>query len=109
MIGVDKTREELERIEQQARETQNALALEAIEMVQTVLMARHALMMHIEKERDLRLRYHAALSKALHWCVPAKIINRKKPTNEDLKGLLSNVQAEIRIGLGETADFEASA
>ena len=109
MIGVDKTREELERIEQQARESGNALALEALEMVQTVLLARHSLMMHIEKERDLRLRYRSALIKARHWVDTPKPKGKKSLTKDDLAGVISLVRVEILTGLGELSDFEVTA
>jgi hypothetical protein len=110
MIGVDKTGDELERIQQQARETGNELALDALEMVRTVLMGRHALNMHIEKERGLRLQYHGALTRALGWTASAKPKGKKKTiTKTELEEVLSLVRVEILTGLGELSDFEVTA
>lgn len=106
MIGVDLTREDLDALEKQARASGNALALEALEMVQTVLMARHSLMQHIEKERGLRLQYHAALTRAKHWARPEgrRKVGKKALTKEDLCGVVENMLVEVLTGLGEVED-----
>lgn len=102
MIGVDKSRENLERLEAEARASGNALALEALEMVQTVLMGRHALMLHIEKERHLRLRYQAGLMQARGWARPSgKRVNKSRLTKEDLAGIIENMSVEISAALGD--------
>lgn len=109
MIGVDKPREELERLEAQAQATGNTLALEALEMVQTVLMARHSLMMHIEKERSLRHRYHAGLTQARGWARPSgKRPNKRTLTKDDLMGIMENMLVEIGTALGDET-FEVGA
>lgn len=106
MIGVDKSRDELERLEAAARETGNQLALDALELVQTVLMARHSLMMHIEKERGLRMQYHAGLLRARGWARPSG--KRKKAlTKDELMGIVENMSVEIVTALGD--EFDAAA
>lgn len=106
MIGVDKSRDELERLEAAARETGNMLALETLELVQTVLMARHSLMMHVEKERGLRLRYQAGLMRARGWARPSG--KRKKAlTKEEMAGIIHNMSVEIGAALGD--EFDAAA
>ena len=103
MIGVDMSRDELERLEEQAKATENALALEALEMVQTVLRARHSLMMHIEKERSLRQRYQAGLMRARMWSQPSG--KRKRGlTKDDLLGIVENMSVEIGAALGDELD-----
>ena len=106
MIGVMKDREGLDALEAQARETGNMLALEALELVQTVLMARHSLMMHIEKERGLRLRYQAGLMRARGWARPSGK-RKSKLTKEDLIGIVENMSVEIISALGD--EFDAAA
>jgi hypothetical protein len=109
MIGVDMTREQLDALRDEAKRDGNTTALMALEMVETVLMARHSLYHHIQKEREMRLRYHSALSKAKHWCDAPKPKGKKAPTKDELAGLLSNVRVEILTGLGELSDFEVPA
>jgi hypothetical protein len=106
MIGVDLTRDDLDALEAKARASGNTLALEALEMVQTVLMARHSLMMHIEKERGLRLQYHAALTRAKHWARPEgrRKVGKRTLTKEDLCGVVENMLVEVLTGLGEVED-----
>lgn len=110
MIGVDMTRDELDAMRDEARATGNQLALNALEMVDTVLMARHALYHHIEKERGLRMQYHAALTRAKHWARPegrrGKV--KKTLTKDDLAGVLENMLVEVLTGLGESDEFEAA-
>lgn len=108
-ISIHPDAEYVEEIRKQARESGNELALAALSVVDALVAGRRAIYNHYEKEKSLRLGYHAALSKARHWVDHSKPKGKKSLTKDDLAGVLSNVRVEILTGLGEISDFEVTA
>jgi phosphoenolpyruvate-protein kinase (PTS system EI component) len=102
MKGVLMTPDELAALRERAEATKNTDALQALEMMDTVLMARHMLQAHINKFRDLwhaerhqREAMETALRKASAWM---KHYSRKLK-KDDIADLVEQMHVEIRCGL----------
>lgn len=109
-ISINPDAEYVEELRQQARESGNELALAALGVVDALVAGRRAIYNHYEKERGLRIQYHGALTRSLHWASPeGRKKNKRSLTKDDVMGIMNNMLVEIKTGLGEMSDFEVTA
>lgn len=96
------TPEQLLELRERAERENNTDALAALEMMDTVLMARHALQNYVNKykdlwhqERTMRENMQSALTKASKWMTHYS----RKLKKDDIADLLEQMHVEIRCGL----------